>query len=155
MGQLPSSQNLNKSAIQENPDNSLKIYYTNDKYFVMSGIMKRFFKLDRNVIKNCTVGWVLSEVIRRLQGHFGEKNTIYQHFKYTNIVGIKLCNDILNTPEIIDYWLTQYERPMPYLSEKFNIELIYSGILHYLYSSKIILKQKEYQNYQISKFSKS
>ena len=68
------------------------------------------------------MGWLLSEVIRQLQVSFGDKH-VMKNYSYKHVVGVKMRN----TTELIDYWLTQYERPMTPIKERDELEILYSG----------------------------
>ncbi len=68
------------------------------------------------------MGWLLSEVIRQLQTRFGE-GRVHGNYSYKQVVGLRMRN----APEILDYWLTQYERPMTPIQENDELEILYSG----------------------------
>ena len=77
--------------------------------------------VDAATLNRCTVGWLLSEVIRQIHTKFGE-SPVYQSYAYKHVVGIKMRN----ASEILDYWLTQYERPMTPIKENDELEILYS-----------------------------
>eukprot|EP00826_Nyctotherus_ovalis_P024145 TRINITY_DN1869_c0_g3_i1.p1 TRINITY_DN1869_c0_g3~~TRINITY_DN1869_c0_g3_i1.p1 ORF type:complete len:184 (-),score=19.18 TRINITY_DN1869_c0_g3_i1:353-904(-) len=73
------------------------------------------------MLTQSTVGFSLSKIIRCLSVNFSEQ-PITQSFTYKHAIGLKTCKG----SELIDYWLTQYERPMPPLCESDDLEVIYS-----------------------------
>ncbi len=77
--------------------------------------------IDAATLNRCTVGWLLSEVIRQLHTKFGE-SPVHASYSYKHVVGLKMRN----ASEIVDYWLTQYERPMTPICENDELEIIYS-----------------------------
>ncbi len=68
------------------------------------------------------MGLFLSETIRRLRALFGER-TLEKTFTYQHIVGLRLRGGT----ELADFWLTQFERPMPPIRGSDELEVIYSG----------------------------
>ena len=85
----------------------------------------RYYSVEPSTIRNCTVGWLLSEVIRQLQVTFGEA-CVTKKYSYKHVVGVKFRN----ATEILDYLLTQYERPMIPIQERDELEILYSGIMN-------------------------
>ena len=82
----------------------------------------RYYCMDEIEVGDCTVGWFLSEAIRHLRSNFGNR-AINNQYTYNHIVGIRFRN----ATEMLDYWLTQYERPMPSIKFSDELEVIYSG----------------------------
>ena len=78
--------------------------------------------MEAQGLNKCTSGRLLSEVIRQLQAKFGESH-VHKRFTYKQVVGIKMRNG----SEMMDYLLTQYERPMTPIQENDELEIIYSG----------------------------
>lgn len=81
----------------------------------------RYYFADLAMLTQSTVGFSLSKIIRCLSVNFAE-GLITQSFTYKHAIGLKTCKG----SELIDYWLTQYERPMPPLCESDDLEIIYS-----------------------------
>ena len=68
------------------------------------------------------MGKVLLEVKSRLQQLYGD-NPVHKQFSGKHVVGIKFHN----ATEMLDFWLTQHERPIPPLAEGDELEILYSG----------------------------
>lgn len=78
--------------------------------------------MKSQILSNYTSGWVLSEVIRQIQNKYGSQPICNQH-SFKHVVGLKMKDGT----ELIDYWLTQYERPMPPIQDHDELEILYSG----------------------------
>ena len=79
---------------------------------------------DKNLNHSCTSGWLLSEVIRHLCSEY-KSQCLYKHYTFENIIAIKMLNGI----ESLDFWLTQFERPLTPLKTDDMLHVIYSGSL--------------------------
>jgi hypothetical protein len=81
-----------------------------------------YLLLNASELCSSTVGWVLSEIIRKLKSMHAD-TPIFQHYGYKHIVALKARRSL----ELLDFWLTQYERPMAPLQLNEDIEVVYSG----------------------------
>ncbi len=80
--------------------------------------------VEAKAIRSFTVGWLLSEVIRQLQAKFSDR-PIHKDYCFKHVMGLKMRN----ATEMLDYWLTQYERPMTPIRENDELEILYSGTM--------------------------
>lgn len=90
------------------------------------------FYVNPQALGNFTVGLALNEITRQLQTIYGV-NSIHKHFSFKNVVGLKMKNGT----ELIDYWLSLHNRPMPPIQDEDELEIIYSGRFESSYISRL------------------
>ena len=72
-------------------------------------------------IQTCTVGWLISEIIRSIKKEFSD-SCVYKYFGYKNVIGLKYRKPT----DCLNYLLTQYERKLDFLYPGDEIVVIYS-----------------------------
>jgi hypothetical protein len=104
----------------DDPNPRIKVFFGGKEY--NSQVSCSYYSVDSGMIQSCTVGWLLSETIRQLRLKFGDKPFCKQ-FSFRHIVGLRLRDGT----DLLDFWLTQYERIMPPLRENDELEVLFSG----------------------------